>query len=136
MIREPRLGKALYKLVHQVPRVEIEAYAQPITTSCLRIDVNIKDDFTWEDSVHGREEPFVLMVLDCDEEHILYSYNFSLRKDEKQQFLQFTVPLFDPPHPIYYIKVFSDRWVCPEHCLPISFKALKLPSKFPAPTEL
>jgi pre-mRNA-splicing helicase BRR2 len=48
--------------------------------------------------------------------------------------MQFTVPIFDPAHPIYYIKVFSDRWVCPEHCLPLSFKTLKLPSKFPAPT--
>ena len=77
-----------------------------------------------------------MMVLDCDEEHILYSCSFSLKKDEKEQFLQFTVPLFEPPHPIYYIKVFSDRWVCPEHTLPLSFRALKLPNRFPAPTQL
>lgn len=66
LIREPRLGKALHKLVHQIPRVEIDAYAQPITVSCLRVDVSIKADFSWDENVHGREEPFVLMVFDCD----------------------------------------------------------------------
>lgn len=43
----PKLGKILHKFVHQVPRVDLDAYAQPITRSCLRVDLNIKADFRW-----------------------------------------------------------------------------------------
>lgn len=68
--------------MHQVPRVDLDAYAQPITRSCLRVDLNIKADFRWEEEIHGKEEPFWLMVLDCDEEHILFSMQFTLRKDQ------------------------------------------------------
>lgn len=53
------------------------------------------------------------MVLDCDEEHILYSSQVSLRKNQPELFVQFTVPLFEILHPLYYIKVISDRWLCP-----------------------
>jgi pre-mRNA-splicing helicase BRR2 len=49
-----KLGKILHKFVHQVPRVELEADAQPITRSCLRVDLTIKADFRWEDEIHGR----------------------------------------------------------------------------------
>lgn len=62
----PKLGKILHKFVHLVPRTELDAYAQPITRSCLRVDLNIKADFKWDDEIHGKEEPFWLLVLDCD----------------------------------------------------------------------
>lgn len=39
-------------------------------------------------------------------------------------------------HPLYYIKVISDRWVCPDNVLPLSFRSIILPSKFSAPTEV
>ena len=38
--------------------------------------------------------------------------------------------------PQYFIKVVSDRWMHCETQLPISFKHLILPDKFPAPTAL
>lgn len=67
LIRFPRLGKIIHKRVHNVPRVEINAYAQPITRSSLRVDLTIKADFNWEDEFHGKEEPFWIFVLDCNE---------------------------------------------------------------------
>jgi pre-mRNA-splicing helicase BRR2 len=39
-------------------------------------------------------------------------------------------------HPLYYIKVISDRWVCPDNVLPLSFRSIVLPSKFSPPTDL
>ena len=39
-------------------------------------------------------------------------------------------------HPLYYIKVISDRWVCHDNILPLSFKSIILPSKFSPPIEL
>jgi pre-mRNA-splicing helicase BRR2 len=39
-------------------------------------------------------------------------------------------------HPLYYIKVISDRWVCPDNVLPLSFRSIILPSKFSPPSEV
>ena len=47
-----------------------------------------------------------------------------------------TVPMFEPVPPNYYITVNSDRWLHAETRLPISFKHLILPEKFPPPTPL
>lgn len=64
--------------MHHVPRVEINAYAQPMTRSCLKVDLTIKADFKWETAYHGKEEPFWIFVLDCNEESLLFSYYFTL----------------------------------------------------------
>ena len=50
--------------------------------------------------------------------------------------MQFIVPLFTVLHPLYFIKVISDRWICSDNVLPLSFKNVILPAEFPAPTEL
>ena len=50
--------------------------------------------------------------------------------------LSFTVPLFDPLPPQYFIKVISDRWLQAEHVIPVSFKNLILPEKYAPPTQL
>lgn len=50
--------------------------------------------------------------------------------------LSFTVALYDPMPPQYFVKVISDRWMHAETSLPISFKHLILPDKFPAPTPV
>lgn len=39
-------------------------------------------------------------------------------------------------HPLYYIKVISDRWICADNVLPLSFKSMVLPSRFSQPQEL
>jgi pre-mRNA-splicing helicase BRR2 len=47
-----------------------------------------------------------------------------------------TVPMFEPAPPNYYISVIPDRWLHAETKLPISFRHLILPEKFPPPTPL
>jgi pre-mRNA-splicing helicase BRR2 len=44
--------------------------------------------------------------------------------------------MFEPVPPNYYVSVVSDRWLHSETRLPISFKNLILPEKFPQPTAL
>jgi pre-mRNA-splicing helicase BRR2 len=51
----PKLGKILHKFVHHIPRVQIEAFAHPLTRSCLRVDLTVTTDFKWEDEFHGKE---------------------------------------------------------------------------------
>ena len=139
LIKFSKLGKLLHKYIHQFPRIELTAYVQPITRSCLKIDLTITPDFHWDEKIHGRSEPFWILVEDCDNEVILYSEQFVLKQKmigEKEYNFEFTIPLFEPLHPLYYIKVISDRWLQCEAQLPVSFKNLILPEKFPLPTEL
>lgn len=46
------------------------------------------------------------------------------------------VPVFDPLPPLYFIRIVSDRWLGSETILPVSFRHLILPEKYPPPTEL
>lgn len=48
----------------------------------------------------------------------------------------FAVTLSDPLPPQYFIRVISDRWLHAETVLPISFRHILLPHKFPPSTEL
>jgi pre-mRNA-splicing helicase BRR2 len=74
-----------------------------------------------------------MFALDCNEENLLYSYYFTLTEKEQNFYITFIVPLFEILHPLYFIKVISDRWVSSDNTLPLSFKNMILPSKFPAP---
>jgi pre-mRNA-splicing helicase BRR2 len=51
-------------------------------------------------------------------------------------FVTFAVSLSDPLPPQYFIKIISDRWLHSETVLPVSFRHLILPAKYPPPTEL
>ena len=50
--------------------------------------------------------------------------------------VDFTIPMMTPVPPQYFIKVVSDRWLNSETQLPVSFRHLLLPEKYPAHTEL
>lgn len=111
---------------------------QPITRSLLRIDVSIVPDFQWDEKVHGGAESFLILVEDVDGEVILFHDTFVLRQRycEDEHNITITVPMFEPVPPNYYISIISDRWLHSETRLPISFKHLILPEKFPSPTNL
>jgi len=116
----------------------LQAQVQPITRSLLRIELTIVPDFRWDEKIHGGAETFWIMVEDVDGEIILFHDSFVLlqRYAEDEHNVTFTVPMFEPVPPNYYISVISDRWLHAETRLPISFKHLILPEKFPPPTPL
>ncbi|THH28522.1 hypothetical protein EUX98_g5677 [Antrodiella citrinella] len=131
-------GKLVYRLVHNFPKLQLQAQVQPITRSLLRIDLTIIPDFQWDEKIHGVAESFWILVEDVDGEIILFHDTFILRQRyaQDEHNLTLTVPMFDPVPPNYYISLVSDRWLHAETRLPISFKHLILPEKFPAPTPL
>ena len=139
VVKYPKISKSLHKYIHQFPRLEPNAFVQPITRSCMKVELTINPDFQWDLSVHGRSEPFWIIVEDCDSELILYYEFFTLKHKhvgQKDYVFEFIVPLFEPLHPLYYIRIVSDRWLQCETVLPIYFRNLILPEKFPALTEL
>lgn len=137
----PKEGRRVCELVSKFPRVEVQAQAQPMTRSMLRVELSITPNFEWDDALHGAAEGFWIMVEDCDGEDILFHDQFILRKDHavaesNEHLIEFTVPITDPMPPNYFISVVSDRWMHSETRLPISFQKLILPEKFPPHTQL
>jgi pre-mRNA-splicing helicase BRR2 len=138
LIRFPKMGKTIHKLVHQFPKLDLSAYVQPITRSCLMVELTITPDFQWDTRVHGRAEPFWVFVEDVNGEQILHQEMFVLqeRGAEEEHTLNFTVPITEPLPPQYFIRVVSDRWINAQTLLPVSFRHLILPEKYPPHTEL
>ncbi|CAG8503773.1 2964_t:CDS:2 [Ambispora gerdemannii] len=132
------LAKIVYKLVHQFPRLSLKSFVQPITRSLLKVELTITPDFQWDDNIHGTGEAFWILVEDVDGEVILYHDSFILKRKyaEEDHVITFTVPLFEPLPPNYFISVISDRWLHCETKLPVSFRHLILPKKYPPHTEL
>lgn len=138
LVRLPKLGKAVHRLIHALPRLELSAAVQPITRSLLRVDLTITPDFAFDPKLHGPSESFWVTVEDCDGEAILHSESWSLkaRFGEEPHTLTLYVPLTDPTPPHYLLRVSSDRWLHSEALLALPFRHLALPDKFPPPTEL
>lgn len=138
LIRFPKMGRTLHKFVHQFPKLILAAHVQPITRTVLKVELTITPDFQWDDKAHGYVEPFWVIVEDNDGEYILHHEYFMLKKQyiEEDHSLNFTVPIYEPLPPQYFIRVVSDKWLGSQTVLPVSFRHLILPEKYPPPTEL
>uniref|UniRef100_A0A8B9LIR2 U5 small nuclear ribonucleoprotein 200 kDa helicase n=1 Tax=Astyanax mexicanus TaxID=7994 RepID=A0A8B9LIR2_ASTMX len=124
--------------VHQFPKLDLAVHLQPITRSTLKVELTITPDFQWDDKVHGSSEAFWILVEDVDSEVILHHEYFLLKAKyaQDEHLITFFVPVFEPLPPQYFIRVVSDRWLSCETQLPVSFRHLILPEKYPPPTEL
>jgi len=138
LIGQPKAGRTLHKFVHQFPKLDIQAHVQPVTRSLLKVELTITPDFQWDEKVHGLAEAFWILVEDVDGENILHHEYFVLKQRyaEEEHLVSFTVPLFEPLPPNYYVTIVADRWMHCETKLPVSFKHLILPEKYPPHTEL
>lgn len=138
LIKMPKMGKPLYKFIRQFPKLEMTTLIQPITRTTMRIELTITPDFQWDDKVHGNAEGFWIFIEDTDGEKILHHEFFLLKQKfcSDEHVVKMIVPMFDPMPPLYYVRIVSDRWIGAETVLPISFRHLILPEKYPPPTEL
>jgi pre-mRNA-splicing helicase BRR2 len=138
LIRFQKMGKSVHRYIHQFPRLELAAHVQPITRAVLRVELTITPDFQFEEKIHGGAETFWVLVEDVDGEQILHHELFLLKAKycEEEHQMSFTIPIHEPMPPQYFIRVVSDRWLGSETLLPISFRHLILPEKYPPHTEL
>lgn len=138
LVRLPKLGKTIYKYIHQIPKLELTVHILPITRSTLRVELIIQPDFEWDEKIHSGAEGFWMFVEDVDSEIILHHEYFLLKGKyaQEEHSMKFFVPIFDPLPPQYFIRCVSDRWLASETQLPISFRHLILPEKYTPPTEL
>ena len=160
LVRAPKAGRALHRLVHAFPRLELSASVQPITRSVLKVDLTLTPDFTWDAAALGMTVinkegaasaatpdgnrtagalGWWVLVEDADGEALLHHQYFVLRgsQADREHLLTFTVPVSDSPlPPQYFVRVVADQWLGAEATLPLSFRHLVLPERFPPPTEL
>ncbi|XP_025099015.1 LOW QUALITY PROTEIN: activating signal cointegrator 1 complex subunit 3-like [Pomacea canaliculata] len=140
MINHVKMGPTIKRCVSQLPALELDASIQPITRTVLRVRLDIKADFHWDDKVHGSSEPFWIWVEDPENNHIYHSEYFILHKKQtlsgEPQTVVFTIPIFEPLPTQYYVRALSDRWIGSSSTCAISFQHLILPEKHPPHTEL
>ncbi len=135
------MGKEIKRCVDAFPQLSLAATIQPITRTVLRVNLLITPNFTWDDRIHGNScEGFWVWVEDPNNDHMYYSENFLLHRKQallkEQQELIFTIPIFDPLPPQYYIKVTSDHWLGSLSTVALSFQHLILPELHPPHTKL
>ena len=139
-LRMPHGGGAVRDAVESLPQIEIEASVQPITRSVLRVVLTLWPVFRWKDRLHGNSTRWVIWVEDQSNEHIYHNEFWSLGKkmmaQENGHKVAFTIPIFEPLPPQYYVRVISDSWLGAEAWLELSLKDLILPERHPPHTEL
>lgn len=140
LCRQPKLGKTLHKLIHLIPKLELQVFVQPMTREMLRVEVSIIPDFQWDPKLHGSNERFWLFVEDGSGERILHSQMFVLfpfTPDNIEEIsVFFTVEISQPMCSHYFLRVISEKWLGSSAKLSISFNRLILPDKAHPFTEL
>eukprot|EP01114_Cavostelium_apophysatum_P011516 TRINITY_DN2580_c0_g1_i2.p1 TRINITY_DN2580_c0_g1~~TRINITY_DN2580_c0_g1_i2.p1 ORF type:complete len:1033 (-),score=339.99 TRINITY_DN2580_c0_g1_i2:504-3563(-) len=139
LINHPPQGKVLQKMLWQFPSIDIEASVQPITRTVLRVTLSIVAEFEWNDRLHSATaEPWWIWIEDAENETVYHTEYFLLYKKQKDEVnkIEFTIPIFEPLPPQYFVHAISDRWLGAELIIPISFKHLILPHQHPPHTEL
>ncbi len=134
IVKNPKMGKTLFKFVHMVPKLSIAVNAIPVSRAWLRLEIQLCGDFEFNSDVHGSTVSFWLFVEDSEGDLILHYEPVLFRGGDIN--LTCFVKMMEPLSPQYFVKVVADRWLHSQSEVPISFKHLILPEKFQNCTEL
>ena len=131
-------SQGIFRLLETFPKLEISANIQPLSRNCLFVEVVIQPKFAWIKNYHKYNELFHLFVEDNDSEIILHHEMFGIKEKnlQNEKRINFIVPIINPVPPQYFIRIISDSWINCEKTLPIYFKYLVLPEKFPPFSKL
>ncbi|CRG94529.1 pre-mRNA-splicing helicase BRR2, putative [Plasmodium gallinaceum] len=145
IFKNKKIAKNIYKLVHHFPKIELNAYIQPINHKILKVELNITPDFIYNPKYHGYFMLFWVFVFDISNENILHYDLFTLKKNYKsnlltgkeekdlysdsldEHLLTFYLPINE--NPFYIVKVISDKWLECECTINLYLNDLILPSK-------
>lgn len=139
LIRYAPGGKVVKQYLSYFPNISLSANVSPITRTVLKVDVLITPEFVWKDRFHGGSERWWFSVEDSENDYIYHSELFTLTKKMargESQKISFTVPIFEPHPPQYYIRAVSDSWLQAESIYTVSFNNLTLPETQISHTEL
>jgi activating signal cointegrator complex subunit 3 len=139
LLRHSNIGHVVKKAIGTIPKLELGVKLHPITRSVLQICLTIIPVFNWDTRVHHGTLKWWIWVEDQNNEHIYHNEVWMMTRkvyQEGSHTLSFTIPIFEPLPPQYYIRVISDEWIGSEAFLEISFRNLILPEKYSTHTQL
>lgn len=139
LIRYAPGGRLVKQYLGYFPSLQLSATVSPITRTVLKIDLVITPAFIWKDRFHGTAQRWWILVEDSENDHIYHSELLTLTKrmaKGEPYKLSFTVPIFEPHPPQYYIHAISDSWLHAEAFYTITFHNLLLPEVRTSHTEL
>ncbi|CAN0876921.1 DExH-box ATP-dependent RNA helicase DExH14 [Linum grandiflorum] len=139
LIRYAHGGRLVKQQLGYFPQIQLTATISPITRTVLKVDLLVTPDFVWKERFHGSALRWWILVEDSENDHIYHSELFTLTKrmaHGEPQKLSFTVPIFEPHPPQYYIRAVSDSWLHAESFYTVTFKNLQLPEARTSHTEL
>lgn len=127
-----------FEILQQFPRLNLGYFAQPITPSLLRVQLEIVPQWTWNANVHNKNENFLMLVEDCNGTKVLHTDTFTVSQQYigKEHFLEFFVPILDPIEPAYFVSFISEKWLQSEWKIPVLLSDTKIPKKFPPFTDV
>ncbi|ANQ06914.1 Uncharacterized protein PCOAH_00012540 [Plasmodium coatneyi] len=162
IFKNKKIAKNVYKLVHHFPKIELNAYIQPINHRMLKVELNVTPDFIYNPKYHGHFMLFWVFVFDISSESMLHYDLFSLKRGGMtstvnmnsmnassqmhregdhtggdtldDHLLTFFVPINE--NPFYIVKVVSDKWLECESTINLYLKDIILPSKISFSTPL
>ncbi|GAW79840.1 pre-mRNA-splicing helicase BRR2 [Plasmodium gonderi] len=80
IFKNKKIAKNVYKLVHHFPKIELNAYIQPINHKMLKVELNITPDFIYNPKYHGYFMLFWIFVFDISNETMLHYDLFTLKR--------------------------------------------------------
>ncbi|RHZ10963.1 hypothetical protein DYB37_005041 [Aphanomyces astaci] len=92
---------------------------KPLTQGILKVSVDVRCDFEWNDLYHGSVEAWWMWVED---DHAMYhAEHVLIHKAQRLDVIQctFHVPVFQRTTPDYTLRLLSDRWVGVDSCHPV-----------------
>jgi len=134
-----QVGGQIKSCMRAMPHLNMTAVVQPITRTVLRVSVTLIPEFEWRDNMHGALQRWLIWVEDPVNEHIYHHETFNLSKKQCKdgaQYLAFTIPIFEPVPPQYFLRAMSETWLGCESFVELNFQHLILPEEHPPHTEL
>lgn len=115
-VRNMRLGPKVKQCAECFPLVDITSTIQPITRGVIRVKLQIRPDFKWNNSYNGKTlESFWIWVEDPENDCIYHTETCTITRTAcfKGEFIDlvFTIPLIEPRPSQYLVRVSSDRWL-------------------------
>ncbi|KAK2195922.1 bifunctional Immunoglobulin E-set/Sec63 domain/P-loop containing nucleoside triphosphate hydrolase/Winged helix-like DNA-binding domain superfamily/C2 domain superfamily/Helicase [Babesia duncani] len=133
LCRQPKLGKTLHRLVHMIPKLDLQVFVQPLNRTLLSVELLINPNFEWDVKLHGASERFWLLLEDDSGEELLHSQTIAIHAFKPENVpeisLTFTAPILEPLSSHYFLRLVSERWIGSVQKVSISFDHLILPEQ-------
>ena len=139
ILRHPSAGAKVLRILNAFPDISLDAVIQPITRTVLRVSLTVEMRFDWVNSLHGSALKWLILVEDSDNEFIYHSESLMMTRkmcEDRRHTIAFSIPVFEPLPPQYYVRMVSESWLHAGSLLELSFRELVLPSRHPPHTEL